>query len=59
MTIKNLSQNQIETLKTQTPTGKLIQLEDVVKAVDFLAKTDGITGQMINVDYGFNYAKIF
>lgn len=59
MTLKNLSQSQIEALKNQTPAGKLAKLEDVVQAVEFLAKTDGITGQMINVDYGFNYAKIF
>ena len=59
MTLANLSTQQIESLKKQTPSGSLATTNDIAKAVEFLISSTGITGQMINIDYGFSYAKFF
>lgn len=50
-----ITPKQLATIKKITPLGKLIEVNDVVKAVDFFAsKASGITGQVIAVDGGYS-----
>jgi NAD(P)-dependent dehydrogenase (short-subunit alcohol dehydrogenase family) len=60
MTHKNLTIEQIESIKKESPLGTLATLDDVAKLVYFLCSDDntGITGQFIAADRGFSYARI-
>ena len=60
MTNKNLSNQQLNNLKSQTIFNKLPDIEDVANLAYFLCsdKNTSITGQFINVDLGFSNAKI-
>ena len=60
MTRNNLSSDQIKQLETMSPIRSLPELEDVAQLVSFLCseKNSGITGQFINADRGFSYARI-
>lgn len=59
MTHSNLTSEQINLLINQTPAKKLAMVEDIAKMVEFLSTNNGTTGEMINIDCGFNYAKVF
>jgi len=60
MTLKNLSEDQIKSIKNSTPLKSLASLEDVSNIVGFLCSESnkGITGEFIRVDKGFSNAKI-
>lgn len=60
MTRANLASAQIEKLEEMTPLGGLPELSDVVNLVAFLCSSanTGITGQFIEADRGFSYARI-
>ncbi len=60
MTHENLSVEQIQTIKKETPLGTLATLDDVAKLVYFLCSDNntGITGQFIEADRGFSHARI-
>ena len=42
----------VEVLKTFQPMGKIVEIEDVVSAVLFLAEADQVTGEVLHVDGG-------
>jgi NAD(P)-dependent dehydrogenase (short-subunit alcohol dehydrogenase family) len=42
----------VEILKTFQPMGKIVEIEDVVSAVLFLAEADQVTGEVLHVDGG-------
>ena len=60
MTYANLSQNQIESVKSATCHGRLASLNDIAELVSFLCgnANNSITGQCINIDLGFSNARI-
>jgi NAD(P)-dependent dehydrogenase (short-subunit alcohol dehydrogenase family) len=60
MTHKNLTIEQIESIKKESPLGTLATLDDVAKLVYFLCSDNniGITGQFIAADRGFSHARI-
>ena len=60
MTKNNLSNQQLNNLKSQTNFNKLANIEDVANMAYFLCsdKNTSITGQFINIDLGFCNAKI-
>ncbi len=59
MTKNNLSEKQISVARGSTLANKLVSLEDVAKIVLDLCNVPlSVTGQMINIDYGFSYTKI-
>lgn len=60
MTQKNLLPQQIDALRKLTPLNQLSTLDDVCNLVGFLCSetNTAITGQFINVDGGFSFARI-
>lgn len=60
MTLENLSEDQIKSIKNNTPLKSLASLEDISNIVGFLCSesNQGITGEFIRVDRGFSNAKI-
>lgn len=60
MTRANLSEEQIGRLEAMTPLASLPELSDVCGLIGFLCSRDntGITGQFIEADRGFSYARI-
>ena len=52
---KNLSKDDLEQLKSDTPLGKIGKTEDVAKAILFLCSDDArfITGQVLGVNGGY------
>jgi 3-oxoacyl-[acyl-carrier protein] reductase len=60
MTHKNLTIEQIESIKKESPLGTLATLDDVAKLVYFLCSDSnrGITGQFIAADRGFSHARV-
>lgn len=56
MTRSRLSVDQIQSIETDTPGGKLASASDVARAVEFLAGSGsaGINGQFISVDNGWS-----
>lgn len=60
MTRANLSEEQIGRLEGMTPLESLPELSDVCNLVGFLCSREntGITGQFIEADRGFSYARI-
>ena len=60
MTLENLSDDQIKSIKNNTPLKSLASLEDISNIVGFLCSesNQGITGEFIRVDKGFSNAKI-
>jgi 3-oxoacyl-[acyl-carrier protein] reductase len=54
MTLKTLSQIELENIKNYMGFNRLVNLDDVWNLVEFLLfKNTGITGQSINIDLGF------
>jgi short-subunit dehydrogenase len=54
MTLKTLSQNELNNIKNFMGFNRLVNLDDVWNIIEFLLfKNTGITGQSINVDLGF------
>lgn len=60
MTRANLRQSQIDTLTDMTPMGGLATLEDVCELTSFFCSraNTGLTGQFVEADRGFSYARI-
>jgi enoyl-[acyl-carrier-protein] reductase (NADH) len=52
MTLKNLSQDQIEKIESTTPLGKLVTPQEVASIASWLLSPDssGIAGQSITID---------
>lgn len=61
MTKSNLTKQQMENVKSQTPGGELICPIDIANTVNFLSSSasQGITGQSIIVDNGWSIARFF
>ena len=57
MTMANLTNEQIAKLQEMTPTKNLATPDDIASAVVFLSGQTAMTGQMIEIDNGFSYAK--
>ena len=60
MTHKNLTSEQVESIKKESPLGTLATLDDIAKLVYFLCSDNntGITGQFIAADRGFSHARV-
>lgn len=60
MTAANLSPEQLQRLAGSTGFNRLVSLDDVVAAVEFLAsdQNTGMTGQSLTVDLGFSHARL-
>ena len=56
MTLKNLSQDQIEKIESTTPLGKLVTPQEVASIASWLLSPDssGIAGQSITIDNGWS-----
>jgi NAD(P)-dependent dehydrogenase (short-subunit alcohol dehydrogenase family) len=56
MTRANLTDQQIETIENQTPSGKLVSANQLAKVIAWLLSEEslGINGQFINVDNGWS-----
>jgi NAD(P)-dependent dehydrogenase (short-subunit alcohol dehydrogenase family) len=56
MTLKNLSQDQIEKIESTTPLGKLVTPQEVALIATWLLSPDssGIAGQSITIDNGWS-----
>jgi NAD(P)-dependent dehydrogenase (short-subunit alcohol dehydrogenase family) len=56
MTRANLSDQQIETIENQTPSGKLVSANQLARVIAWLLSEEslGINGQFINVDNGWS-----
>lgn len=61
MTKNNLTAQQMENVKFQTPDGNLVSPADIANTVKFLSSStsQGITGQSIIVDNGWSIARFF
>lgn len=60
MTRANLSAEQVVRLAGATGFGRLVSLDDVVAAIEFLVseRNTGVTGQCLTVDLGFSHARL-
>jgi len=58
MTAANLSAAQLENLAGATGFNRLVSLDEVVAAIEFLCVETGMTGQSLTVDLGFSHARL-
>jgi 3-oxoacyl-[acyl-carrier protein] reductase len=60
MTRANLKPDQVDRLAGATGFNRLVSLDDVVAAIEFLCseRNTGITGQFLTVDLGFTHARL-
>jgi NAD(P)-dependent dehydrogenase (short-subunit alcohol dehydrogenase family) len=59
MTRKNLTSDQLNTLKSESPSGRLVTPENVANLVKFLVskESSGVSGASIELDYGWAIGK--
>jgi NAD(P)-dependent dehydrogenase (short-subunit alcohol dehydrogenase family) len=59
MTRKNLSQEQVNQIIDQTPSKKLVRVEEIARVAEFLASknSQGINGQSITVDNAWTISR--
>jgi NAD(P)-dependent dehydrogenase (short-subunit alcohol dehydrogenase family) len=61
MTRENLTSLQMQHIQDQSPGKQLVQIEDVVKLISFLASENsrGINGESIRIDNGWSFTREF